>query len=144
MRVLVIGGTRFIGRRIVSELVARGDEVLVVHRGESEPPDQAECRHLHVARAEFASVAADVRAFGPDAIVDTLAMSRAGVEAVLPHLPDAQLVVLSSVDVYQAFWHVLQDTEGVLAPIKQALTEAPHVQQPYPHPNPPPNRGRGK
>jgi adenine-specific DNA-methyltransferase len=43
------------------------------------------------------------------------------------------------------FWNkdVLQDTEGVLAPIKQALTEAPHVQQPYPHPNPPPNRGRG-
>src|SRR3954469_11977140 len=104
MRVLVIGGTKFIGRRIVSELVARGDEVLVVHRGESEPPGQAECRHLHVARTEFASVAADVRAFGPDAIVDTLAMSRAGVEAVLPHLPDAQLVVLSSVDVYQAFW----------------------------------------
>jgi len=115
----VIGGTKFIGRRIVSELVARGDEVLVVHRGESEPPGQAECRHLHVARAQFGSVAGDVRAFGPDAIVDTLAMSRAGVEAVLPHLPDAQLVVLSSVDVYQAFWHVLQDTEGEPLPLDE-------------------------
>jgi nucleoside-diphosphate-sugar epimerase len=119
MRVLVVGGTKFIGRRIVSELVARGDEVLLVHRGETEPPDQAECRHLHVARDAFASVAGEVRAFGPDAVVDTLAMSRAGVEAVLPHLPDAQLIVLSSMDVYQAFWHVLQDTEGEPLPLDE-------------------------
>ncbi len=38
MRVLVLGGTRFIGRRIVELLLARGDEVLVVHRGSRSPP----------------------------------------------------------------------------------------------------------
>jgi nucleoside-diphosphate-sugar epimerase len=119
MRVLVVGGTKFIGRRIVAELVGRGDEVVVVHRGETEPADLAECRHLHAARADFASVAGEVRAFAPDAIVDTLAMSRAGVDAVLPHLPDAQLIVLSSMDVYQAFWHVLQDTEGEPLPLSE-------------------------
>jgi nucleoside-diphosphate-sugar epimerase len=119
MRVLVVGGTKFIGRRIVAELVARGDEVVVVHRGETEPPDLAECRHLHAAREAFASVAGEVRAFAPDVVIDTLAMSRAGVEAVLPHLPDSQLIVLSSVAVYQAFWHVLQDTEGEPVPLNE-------------------------
>jgi len=59
MRVVVVGGTKFIGRRIVEELAARGDEVLVVHRGETEPADLVECRHLHASRAEFASVAAE-------------------------------------------------------------------------------------
>jgi hypothetical protein len=33
VRVLVLGGTVFIGRRIVERLRERGDEVLVVHRG---------------------------------------------------------------------------------------------------------------
>jgi nucleoside-diphosphate-sugar epimerase len=32
MRVLILGGTVFIGRRIALELLARGDDVMVVHR----------------------------------------------------------------------------------------------------------------
>ena len=37
MRVLILGGTLFIGRRIALELLARGDDVMVVHRGQTEP-----------------------------------------------------------------------------------------------------------
>src|SRR5258706_9373237 len=107
MKVAVIGGTRFIGRRIVADLAARGDEVLVVHRGETEPPDLAPCRHLHTDRSSFRDVAGEVAAFGPDAVVDTLAMSRFDVDAVLPYLPDCQLVLLSSMDVYEAFYLML-------------------------------------
>jgi nucleoside-diphosphate-sugar epimerase len=119
MRVVVLGGTRFIGRRIVTELVARGDEVLIVHRGETEPADLPACRHLHTPREGFVSVAGEVRSFRPDAVVDTLAMSRADADAVLPHLPDAQLVLLSSMDVYEAFWLVLQDREGEAVPLNE-------------------------
>src|SRR4051794_4985929 len=119
MKIAVLGGTRFIGRRIVEELTARGDEVLVVHRGETEPDDLPECRHLHTSRAGFTSVAGQVTRFGPDAIVDTLAMSRADVDAVLPHLPDTQLVLLSSMDVYEAFWLVLQEREGAPVPLTE-------------------------
>ena len=36
-RVLVIGGTLFIGRALVEQLLARGDEVVVMHRGNSTP-----------------------------------------------------------------------------------------------------------
>ncbi|MGW7482302.1 NAD-dependent epimerase/dehydratase family protein [Nonomuraea muscovyensis] len=103
MRILVLGGTRFIGRRVVEALVARGDEVLVVHRGQSEPEGGPACPHLHADRRHFAAVAGRVRDFAPDAVVDTYALTRRDVEAVLPHLPDAHLLVLSSVDVYQAF-----------------------------------------
>ena len=42
-------------------------------------------------------------AFRPDAIVDTIASSAADRDAVLPHLPDVPLVVLSSMDVYRFF-----------------------------------------
>ena len=37
MRVLVIGGTLFIGRAMVEKLLARGDEVAIMHRGEGTP-----------------------------------------------------------------------------------------------------------
>lgn len=116
----VLGGTRFIGRRIVADLVARGDEVLVVHRGATEPGDLPPCRHLHVDRAAFATVAADIRAFDPDAIIDAYAMSRSDVDSVLPHLPPAQLILLSSMDVYQAFHHVLLgDGESEPVPVPE-------------------------
>ena len=56
VRVIVIGGTRFIGRASVELLVARGHRVLVVHRGQWEPSDLVEVEHLHVDRAELAAV----------------------------------------------------------------------------------------
>ncbi len=129
MRVLVIGGTRFIGRRITEQLMARGDEVTVVHRGETEPAC-ARCRHLHADRRDFARLASEVRALHPDAVVDTLAMSRADADAVLPHLPDARLVVLSSLDVYGAFELSLEDRGGEPVPITE---ESPvrHGRYPY-------------
>jgi nucleoside-diphosphate-sugar epimerase len=130
MRVVVIGGTKFIGRRIVEDLVARGDEVLVVHRGETEPADWVTCRHLHTERSAFAEVAGEVRDFTPDAVIDTLAMTRGDVEAVLPHLPDCQHVALSSMDVYEAFWLVLSDREGEPVPLNEG-SRLREVRYPY-------------
>jgi nucleoside-diphosphate-sugar epimerase len=102
VRVVVIGGTRFIGRCITEALARRGNEVLVVHRGMAEPRDWVPCRHLHIDRRQFSLVAGQIRAFAPEAVVDTLAMTRADADAVLPHLPEVPLVVLSSMDVYRA------------------------------------------
>jgi len=39
MRVLVLGGTGFVGRHVVARLLAAGDQVLVAHRGPAEPAD---------------------------------------------------------------------------------------------------------
>ncbi len=119
MRVVILGGTQFIGRRITEELTARGDQVAVVHRGLAEPGDLAGCRHLHADRANFADVAAEVRAIRPDAVIDTCAGTAADVAAVLPHLPDARLVVLSSMDVYRAFELLNAGEEGEPLPVTE-------------------------
>jgi nucleoside-diphosphate-sugar epimerase len=108
MRVLVIGGTEFIGRRTVELLTARGDDVLVVHRGQTEP-DPPRGTHLHVERKDFATRKAEVADFRPDAVVDTIALTAPDVDAVLPHLPDVPIVLLSSMDVYQAWAHILDE-----------------------------------
>jgi nucleoside-diphosphate-sugar epimerase len=130
MHVVMLGGTRFIGRAITEALVARGDEVTVVHRGDTEPAGWVDCHHLHATRADFASVAGQVRSLRPDAVVDTLALTRADADAVLPHLPDTRLVLLSSMDVYQAFGLLLNDAEGQPVPITE---ESPVRPDRYPY-----------
>ena len=36
-RALVIGGTLYIGRTLVEQLLARGDDVVIMHRGKATP-----------------------------------------------------------------------------------------------------------
>ena len=119
MRVLILGGTRFIGRRITAALMARGDDVTVVHRGDHEPTELAGCAHLHTPRSEFGTLADQVRAMRPDAVIDTLAMTRDDASAVLPHLPDTNLVLLSSIDVYRAYELLLAGQGGEPVPITE-------------------------
>jgi nucleoside-diphosphate-sugar epimerase len=102
MRVLVLGGTSFIGRRVVELLHERGDEVAIVHRGQTEPTDLVPVRHIHADRLQLDQHAAAVRDFRADAVVDGNAFTAADVDAVTPVLPDVPTVALSSQDVYQA------------------------------------------
>lgn len=103
MRVLVLGGTTFIGRRIVERLYERGDEVLVVHRGHHEPSPWVPVGHLRADRRALSDHAGEINRFAPEAVVDTYALSAEDVNAVLPVLPEVPTVVLSSQDVYQAY-----------------------------------------
>jgi nucleoside-diphosphate-sugar epimerase len=105
MRVIVLGGTRFIGRAIVDALVAAGHEPLLCHRGATEPDGPPSVAHLHAERRHLAEHRDRLRAFAPDAVVDCLAMSADDARAALDALPDDTLhrVVLSSQDVYRAF-----------------------------------------
>lgn len=100
MRVLVLGGTRFLGRRIVERLGERGDEVLVVHRGIHESHGH---RHLHADRRDLASHAGQVREFAAQAVIDTGALTGDDVDAVTGVVPEVATAVLSSQDVYQAY-----------------------------------------
>jgi nucleoside-diphosphate-sugar epimerase len=104
VRIVVIGGTRFIGRALVDELLGAGHEVLVVHRGESEPAGLPDVPHLHVHRRELRERAAELREFAPDAMADLSAMTGADAAAALGSVPgDLRLLVASSMDVYRAF-----------------------------------------
>jgi len=120
VRVVILGGTRFIGRATVEELVAAGDELLIVHRGELEPDDLPSVAHLHCDRSELASHRDELARFKPDAMVDCRALSRADAEVALEALPDVgRRVVISSVDVYRAFGSLLEDRESDPVPIDE-------------------------
>lgn len=108
MRVCVLGGTRFIGRALVEHLVAAGHQLLVVHRGKSEPDDLAAAEHLHVDRTALSDERSRLDAFAPEALVDTYAMTAQHVEAAIAAFPQGlPTVVLSSMDVYRAYGSLL-------------------------------------
>ena len=69
-RVLVIGGTLFIGRALVARLLARGDDVTVLHRGQHNP-FAGEAREIHCDRNDTAAVARAVKS-GYDLVFDNV------------------------------------------------------------------------
>ncbi len=121
MRVVVLGGTRFIGRAITEALVVAGHEVLVVHRGRTEPADLVAVEHAHVDRHDEAAlrdVLADARA---DGLIDACALTGADAETAIRALPgDMRLVVLSSMDVYRAFGALHAGVETDPMPLDEA------------------------
>ena len=50
MKILLIGGTVFIGRATAVELVRAGHEIAFLHRGTHEPDDLPVATHIHVDR----------------------------------------------------------------------------------------------
>ena len=131
MRVVVLGGTRFIGRAIVEELAAEGHDVLVVHRGELEPDDMPPVAHLHCARSELAARRHELAAFEPDAAIDCRALTRQDAQIALDALPgDLRLVVISSLDVYRAFGALNDDRETDPVPLDE---DSPVRAERYPY-----------
>jgi UDP-glucose 4-epimerase len=126
MRVMVLGGTRFIGAAIVEELHAHGHELLVVHRGEHEPADLPEVDHLHADRQDLPHLRGPVEEFGPEAVVDNCAYSTADAETALAAIgDDTRLLVVSSMDVYRAFGAVLAGTETDPLPLDETSPVRP-------------------
>jgi 2'-hydroxyisoflavone reductase len=79
LKLLVIGGTKFVGRAFVAEATERGHEVTVFHRGSTEPEDLPAVEHVHGDRnADLARLAGrhwdallDTYAFVPRVVEET-------------------------------------------------------------------------
>ena len=109
MRVILLGGTRFVGRALARDLVAAGHEVLVVHRGRHEAGFGRAVRHVHVDRRRLGERRDELAGFGADAVADLSALTDADAAGALDVVGDLapRLLVVSSVDVYRA-WTSLQ------------------------------------
>lgn len=120
MRVIVLGGTWFVGRAITEALCTAGHAVLVVHRGISEPADLPHVQHLHAERHAWPAHRGAFAAFGPDAAIDVSAGNAAGARAALSALPPGiRLVALSSCDVYRAYESLRGGTQTDAVPLAE-------------------------
>jgi len=123
MRVLVIGGTNFIGPVVVAELRAGGHEVAVFHRGETEHADTPGVTHIHGDRERIAESGADFRRFAPEVVLDMACMFERDARAAVDTMRGLarRAVVVSSVDVYRAYGRMHGSEPGPVEPLP--LTE---------------------
>ncbi|HEX6154172.1 MAG TPA: NAD-dependent epimerase/dehydratase family protein [Solirubrobacterales bacterium] len=128
MRVIVFGGTRFVGLSLVEQLVGHGHSVAVVHRGVHEPKDLPEVEHVHAERSSLGEHRRELLGFRPDAAVDMAAMTAADARAVADVLDaSVPLVAASSADVYRACASVHEGKVTDPVPLAEdaALREGP-------------------
>lgn len=126
-----MGGTRFIGRAIVEELLSHGHSVCVIHRGTTEPEGLPELQHIHSPRSDLGAVAPQIREFQPDAFIDTCAFRRQDTAAVLKEVGWIErLLVLSSCDVYRAYGSL---NSGVVTDPIPLSEDSPVRERRYPY-----------
>ena len=79
MRLLVLGGTVFLGRHVVAAALDRGHEVATLTRGlTGRPPDGV--RALHGDRDDPDALPRALRDWTPDLVVDTSCQTRAAAD----------------------------------------------------------------
>lgn len=115
MKVLVIGGTRFIGAHVVRRLHDAGAEVTAFHRGNSSNPILPEIEHVLDPSAEYpitAFPAGLVRDW--DIVIHMVAMGEADADAAARSFAERakRFVLVSSCDVYRAYGRLTKTEPG--------------------------------
>lgn len=106
----MLGGTGFVGPYVVKQLVDRGAQVTLFHRGQREPPDVAGADHVHGDFEQFGDHVAELAAREPEVVIDVSPGIGKSGHGILHFLGVARRgVVLTSMDVYRAMsvlWQV--------------------------------------
>jgi len=129
MRVLIIGGTGFMGPHVVANLHRLGHQVVVCNRGQTEVALPVAVERLRLTsaslndRAGFEDLAEDFKRFAPDVVVDMIAVTKRAAQATMQTFRGiaGRVVAVSSQDVYRAYGWVQGTEPGPPDPVP--LTE---------------------
>jgi nucleoside-diphosphate-sugar epimerase len=121
MRILLIGGSGFIGPHVAADLERQGHDIVVFHRGASKNTAR---REILGDRRRLGEYAAALRAARPDVVVDLILSSGTQAHELMRLFRRAtgRIVALSSCDVYRACGVLHGSEPGPLEPVP--LTES--------------------
>jgi nucleoside-diphosphate-sugar epimerase len=145
VRILVIGGTRFIGAATVRRLSQLGHEIIVLHRGQSEGDLPDSVQHIRdaglslIGRERFAAYREAFRLFAPAVALDMLLMLENDAKITMETLKGiaGRIVVVSSGDVYRAYGRLIGTEPG--SPVPTPVSEESPLREklyPYRHDTP--------
>jgi 2'-hydroxyisoflavone reductase len=101
MRLLVLGGTRFLGRHVAEAALARGHDVATFTRGVSGAPPEGACA-LHGDRDDPAALPKALDGWEPELVVDTSGQTRAAARNAADELADVRAYAyVSSLNAYR-------------------------------------------
>lgn len=134
MRILVLGGTGFIGPAVLTRLSDQGHEVAVFHRGQTNADLSVGIQHILGDRRHLADYADSFKRFAPEVALDMQPMREQDAREVVGLFKGLarRTVAISSQDVYRAYGRVRRVERG--DPDPTPLTEdAPLREKPYPY-----------
>ncbi len=119
MRVLVIGGTRFIGPHVVARLCELGCEVVVLHRGQTQADLPETVRHILGDRHRLFEQAQALRSFAPQVVLDMIPVVEQDAHDVMQAFTGVadRVVAISSQDVYAAYGRLIGIESGPADPL---------------------------
>ncbi len=125
MKVLIIGGTGFVGPHVVRRLCGSNHEVTVLHRGRTPGDLPGGVRHLHCAsdnlgdRRYLPGMVSEFKRLRPDVILDMIPVTEACSRVAVSTFRGiaGRLVAISSQDVYRAYGLLSGTEEGDVQPI---------------------------
>lgn len=122
-RILILGGTSFLGPHVVHGVVRCGHDVCIFHRGESEPDLPPTVRHVHGSFESFSEHLEELHAFAPEVVIDMVPYRDKNGQGSSHFAGVAErAVVVTSGDVYRAFARIWGSEPG--PPDAVPLTEA--------------------
>lgn len=129
MRLLIIGGTGFIGPFVIRALVAQGHDVTVFHRGEAKAALPESVRRIHGNRNQLAAYRSSFEQLAPDVVLDVILSDQAQAQTLMDTFRGltARIVAISSQDVYRAYGVLLGREPG--PPQPTPLTEESEVRR---------------
>lgn len=118
VQVVVLGGSGFIGSRVVRALVLDGHQVTVFHRGIDEHGLPSSVRHIHGQFDRLADYVGEFRRARPEVVLDMVPYLDKGGHGIAHFRAIAERsVVISSGDVYRAFGRVWRSEPGPPDPV---------------------------
>jgi nucleoside-diphosphate-sugar epimerase len=115
----MFGVTQFIGRAVVERALVSGQTVAFYHRGEHESEGMSDVPHIHGDNADIEDHLDAIKAFGPDAVIDTTQFDTPRTQGVVDALTGVigRYVLVSSMDVYIAYGRLHRTEPGPLQPV---------------------------
>ncbi len=108
MRILVIGGTNFMGPLVVRSLSQQGHEITVFHRGQTQADLPKGVREILGDRRPIANSAAELQHLAPEVVLDMIPAIEQDAREIMSVFTGVarRVVAISSQDVYRAFGRV--------------------------------------
>jgi nucleoside-diphosphate-sugar epimerase len=127
MKILIIGGTGFIGPFVIRALVEQGHDVTVFHRGEAKTALPESVRRILGNRNELTAHRRDFERLAPDVVIDFVLSDARQATALMETCRGltGSVVAISSQDVYRAYGVLIGREPG--PPQATPLTEESEV-----------------
>lgn len=105
MRILIIGGTKFIGPYVAQNLHEKGHEIILFNRGKTAYPFSFQISSIHGDRADLLSFKDKFLELSPDVVIDMIPYSESDAKQLAMTFRGAvkRIVILSSCDVYHSY-----------------------------------------